>query len=159
TTDNLGCTDTITKTSQATITKPFARFAAVDTVFCPDADLQFRDSSLGTGLSYRWEFGDGEVSTSSAPTHRYTGPDAVYTVKLFIRDSKGCEDSLIRENYIRIVSPVAEFTMLDSSAICPPLETKFTSLARNYDSLYWDFGDGNTSTLANTNYFYNTYGT
>ncbi len=159
TTDNLGCTDTITKTSQATITKPFARFAAVDTVFCPDADLQFRDSSLGAGLSYRWEFGDGEVSTNPAPTHRYTGPDAVYTVKLFIRDSKGCEDSLIRENYIRIVSPVAEFTMLDSSAICPPLETKFTSLARNYDSLYWDFGDGNTSTLANTNYFYNTYGT
>lgn len=67
-------------------------------------------------------------------------------------------DSLIRQNYIQILSPKADFTMIDTSAICPPLETKFTSHASDYDSLYWDFGDGNTSTLPNTNNFFNTYG-
>lgn len=157
-TDNIGCVDTITKQAAANITKPFARFAAVNTTYCPDVDLAFRDSSSGNNLTYRWEFGDGGTSTDQNPLHQYTGPDSVYTVKLFIRDAQGCEDSLIRENYIRILSPKADFTMLDTSAICPPLETKFTSHAADFDSLYWDFGDGNTSTLINTNNFFNTYG-
>lgn len=158
TTDNVGCVDTITKVAAANITKPFAKFAAVKTTFCPDVDLAFRDSSTGSNLTYRWEFGDGGTSTNRNPVHRYSGPDSVYTVKLFIRDASGCEDSLIRTNYIRILSPKVNFTMMDTSAICPPLETKFTSLAADYDSLYWEFGDGNSSNLPNTNNFYNTYG-
>lgn len=158
TTDNIGCVDTITKTAAANITKPFARFAAAHTSFCPGVDLPFRDSSSGNNLTYRWEFGDGGTSTDQNPLHQYSGPDSIYTVKLFIRDGQGCEDSLIRQNYIQILSPKADFTMIDTSAICPPLETKFTSHASDYDSLYWDFGDGNTSTLPNTNNFFNTYG-
>lgn len=157
-TDNIGCKDTITRTAAANITKPFARFSASDTSFCPGINLAFRDSSVGNNLIHRWEFGDGSTSAVRNPQHQYAGPDSVYTVKLFIRDAQGCEDSLIRENYIRIVTPKADFTMLDTSAICPPLETKFTSNASDFDSLYWDFGDGNTSTLINTNNFFNTYG-
>ncbi len=158
TTDNIGCVDTITKIAAANITKPFAKFAAAKTIYCPDIDLQFRDSSTGNNLSYVWDFGDGSTSTDRNPLHQYTGPDSVYTVKLFVRDAQGCTDSLIREKYIRILSPKAAFSMIDTSAICPPLETKFTSLAADYDSLYWEFGDGNTSNLPNTNNFFNTYG-
>ena len=32
-------------------------------------------------------------------------------------------------------------------------------MSQYYDSLYWDFGDGSTSTLPNTSHFYNTYDT
>lgn len=158
TTDNIGCVDTITKPAAARITKPVARFAAPKTRYCPDMELAFRDSSIGTNLTYLWDFGDGNTSTARHPMHAYTGPDSVYTVKLYVRDGAGCEDSLVREEYIHIISPKAAFTMIDTAAICPPLETKFTSLASDYDSLYWDFGDGNTSTLPNTNNFFNTYG-
>lgn len=156
--DNFGCIDTITRVGIATITSPVANFGAEDTLFCPGIGLQFRDSSAGNNLTYVWDFGDGGSSTQQEPVHAYSGPDSVYTVKLIVKDAFGCTDSLIRTNYIRIMAPVAEFSLLDSSAICPPLETRFISGARNYESLYWEFGDGNTSTLPNTNYFYNTYG-
>jgi gliding motility-associated-like protein len=158
TTDNVGCKDTITKSAAANITKPFAKFSAANTIYCPETDLSFRDSSTGNNLRYVWDFGDGTTSPDRNPLHQYTGPDSVYTVKLFIEDEQGCTDSLIRSDYIRILSPKADFSMIDTSAICPPLETKFTSLAADYDSLYWEFGDGNTSTLPNTNNFYNSYG-
>jgi gliding motility-associated-like protein len=48
---------------------------------------------------------------------------------------------------------------VDTSSICPPLETKFTLRAQDYESYYWDFGDGQTSTLQNPKHFFNTYGT
>ena len=35
----------------------------------------------------------------------------------------------------------------------------FTNLSQNYDSLYWDFGDGNTSTQPNPNHVYSANGT
>jgi len=49
--------------------------------------------------------------------------------------------------------------MEDSTSICVPLQTIFTPNAQYYDSLYWEFGDGTTSTLPNTSHFYNTYDT
>ncbi|MBZ5859251.1 PKD domain-containing protein [Flavihumibacter profundi] len=158
TTDNFGCIDTITKTAIATITKPAVNFGARDTVYCPNLNLQFIDSTIGTNLSYAWDFGDGKSSTGKDPLHTYAGPDSVYSVKLIVTDKFGCIDSLERLKYIRVVAPKPLFSIFDSASICPPLETKFFSDAKDYDSLYWDFGDGNTSTLPNTSNFYNTYG-
>lgn len=158
TTDIDGCIDTISKQGSSVISRPLARFGAGATRLCPDTDLAFRDSSIGNSLSYQWNFGDGNISTDKNPIHRYAGPDSTYTVRLIVTDGLGCVDTLIRTDLVQILSPIASFTMEDTSAICPPLETRFQSFARNYDSLYWDFGDGNTSNLENTNNFYNTFG-
>jgi hypothetical protein len=40
----------------------------------------FNNTSL-YGVSYLWDFGDGQTSTSASPTHVYAGP-GTYTVKL-----------------------------------------------------------------------------
>ena len=92
------------------------------------------------------------------PIHVYAGADTVYSVKLIVTDTVGCKDSVTKSNYIRIKSPKPAFDAVDTSAICPPLETKFSLRAQDYESYYWDFGDGQTSVLQNPTHFYNSYG-
>ncbi|KIC95541.1 T9SS C-terminal target domain-containing protein [Flavihumibacter solisilvae] len=159
TTDNIGCVFSVSKMAVANITRPQVNFDSRDTLMCPDVNIRFRNTSLGQELTYLWDFGDGNTSTDAEPVHIYTGNDSVYTVKLVATDRNGCQDSLIRQNYIRIVAPKPIFSVSDSTTICPPLETKFTSQSLDYETLLWTFGDGNTSTLGNTSNFYDTFGT
>jgi gliding motility-associated-like protein len=157
-TDNAGCTDTYSLPLNLLVTNPAAGFKA-DTFYCPGAALQFTDSSSGAALTYLWDFGDGNTSTLSNPRHAYPSGDADYTVKLKIKDISGCEDSVSKLNYIKIRSPKAAFGIKDTTTICPPLRTSFTFLGNDYQSFYWDFGDGGQSTLLNPSYFYSNYGT
>ncbi|HEX5653774.1 MAG TPA: PKD domain-containing protein, partial [Chitinophagaceae bacterium] len=156
--DNGNCADTITIPNAVLITRPIAAFRA-DTVYCPLAPLQFTDTSSGTGLTYTWNFGDGGVATAQNPTHTYAPGNNSYTVKLKIRDLVGCEDSVSKTGYINIRSPRAAFDILDSSGICLPLLTTFTFQGSDYQSFYWDFGDGGSSQIQSPTHFYNSYGT
>lgn len=156
-TDNLNCTDTFDTT--AYITKPIPFFSAEQTTFCPGSPLPFRDSSSGKALQYSWDFGDGGTANIQNPLHPYpAGKDSVYSVKLIITDTVGCKDSITRSNYIITKSPKPFYSAKDTVSFCPPLETKFNFLGKDYESFSWDFGDGGTSTLVNTSHFYNTYG-
>ncbi|AXY77553.1 PKD domain-containing protein [Paraflavitalea soli] len=157
-TDGNGCPDTYTATDTVFITKPVAGFTSDFTTICPNTDLPFKDTSSGRGLSWQWDFGDGGTSTIQAPLHRYMAFTGTYGVKLVVTDAFGCKDSVTKANYITIKKPVPAFTALDTSSICPLLETKFTFGGSDYESFYWDFGDGSISTLPNPNHFYNTYG-
>jgi gliding motility-associated-like protein len=158
-TDNQGCTDFITKNNLIRITKPMALFKAASTKFCPGAELQFTDSSRGYITGYQWSFGDGGTSTDQNPIHIYTGGDSMYTVRLVVTDTTGCTDTLTKVNYIDVRRPKPAFTATDTSAICPPLETKFFIGGTDYETYYWDFGDGQTSNQQNPRHFFNTYGT
>jgi gliding motility-associated-like protein len=153
------CTDTYQYPSTILITAPQAGFFAKDTVYCPNAPLPFTDTSSGTIIKYAWDFGDGGTASTVNPSHPFAPNASRYTIKLSITDQFGCTDSMIRTNYIYIHTPVAAFTMTDSIGICFPLQTNFIPNGQYYDSLYWNFGDGTTSTLPNTSHFYNGYGT
>jgi gliding motility-associated-like protein len=157
-TDNLGCTDTDTIQGLVRITSPQAAFMAATTRFCQGGVLQFSDTSKGYITAYNWSFGDGGTSTLKDPTHVYSGADGSYTVKLVVTDTVGCMDSVTKVNYISVTRPKPAFTAVDTSSICPPLETKFTLGGSDYETHYWDFGDGQTSTLRNPRHFYNAYG-
>ena len=155
--DNAGCEDTFSITGAVLITQPVAAFRA-DTVYCPLAPLQFTDTSSGSGLTYNWYFGDGGNSTLQNPTHSYPLGNNSYTVKLKIKDIVGCEDSVSKTNYIKIRSPKSAFSMLDSTGICLPLQTSFIFKGSDYQSYFWDFGDGGSSTAQSPSHFYNSYG-
>lgn len=157
--DNLGCSDSAFKVAGVTVSKPVVNFTANDTIYCPNLGLQFNDKSTGTNITgYTWDFGDGGSSSTKDPLHAFPAKDSTYSIKLIVTDGLGCQDSLTKLQYVKIVAPKPLFTLVDSSSICPPLETKFISLASDYDSLYWDFGDGNSSNLPSTSNFYNAYG-
>lgn len=156
-TDSKGCTDTYAGNGAISISNPKAAFSTADTSSCPGKPINFYNTSTGGNLQYSWSFGDGNTATQQSPVHQYL-QDGLYTVNLLIADPIGCRDSLKRIEYIKIVTPIAGFTMSDSVGSCPPLEVKFTSSAKNYVSLGWDFGDGSTSTLENPVHFYNIPG-
>lgn len=156
-TDANGCTDSHSLPVDLLVTNLVAGFMA-DTFYCPNAPLQFRDTSSGAALTYLWDFGDGGSSTLQNPTHSYPTADADYTVKLNIRDISGCLDSVTKVNYVKIRSPHAAFDIQDTTTLCPPLLTSFTFQGTNYQSFNWQFGDGGSSTLPNPRYFYNAYG-
>jgi len=159
-TDSKNCNDSYAMPTFVQITGPQAGFFTTDTAYyCPNAPLPFTDSSKGYNLSWAWDFGDGNTSTLQNPTNKFPTSGQKYSVKLKVTDQVGCSDSLTRVNYITIQKPIPDFSIADSTTICPPLQTTFTPNAQFYDSLYWDFGDGTTSTLPNTTHFYNTYDT
>jgi gliding motility-associated-like protein len=157
--DTHSCLANFTLDSAVHITSLHAGFFAADTLYCPNVPLPFTDSSQGHITSWSWDLGGGMTSVFENPAPPYPTNGQHYTIKLKISDQAGCSDSLTRTNYIHIQSPIAAFSVKDTTSICFPLQTTFTPNPQFYDSLYWDFGDGSTSTLPNTTHFYNTYDT
>ncbi|OQP47250.1 hypothetical protein A4H97_07020 [Niastella yeongjuensis] len=157
-TDNMGCTSTYKLPDTIFISTLEPWFNSDYTTICPSSDIHLADSTFGKQLTYLWDFGNGSTSTVKDPVLRYGGDNASYNVKLVVTDRGGCKDSVTRNNYITTLKPVTAFGIEDTLTICPPIETKFTSQAQNYDSLAWDFGDGATSTLMSPTHFYNAYG-
>lgn len=54
---------------------------------------------------------------------------------------------------------VSNFSAPVTSACGTPAEISFSDASTNANTYAWDFGDGNTSTLANPTHTYNTFGT
>lgn len=155
--DTYGCTDSIMKPSLLVISTPVAAFASADTLSCPGKNIVFTNASTGPGLTYHWDFGDGNTSTSPAPVHVYAA-DGQYTVHLHITDQYGCTSDETKNQYVKIASPVASFAVSDSESTCPPLIVQFTNTSSNMDTYSWDFGDGNTSSALSPSHFYNVAG-
>lgn len=63
--------------------------------------VTFSDATTGgTPTYWRWNFGDGTiVENESNPSHIYTKP-GIYNVSLYVRDSYGVENTVIKDQYI-----------------------------------------------------------
>ncbi len=158
-TDASGCSDSLTRLNMITITDPVPDFVSADTLACPGSVVNFTNTSVAVGFSSSWDFGDGNTSLLASPVHSYTAT-GLYTVKLYITDSFGCTDSVIKNNYIRVERPVASFTVSDSIGSCTPLEVQFTNTSTYYTGTLWDFGTGEgTSTVINPVHYYSIPGT
>jgi gliding motility-associated-like protein len=155
--DASGCSSSITKANHLIISTPVAAFKTTDTLSCPGSNVVFTNQSTGPNLTYRWDFGDGQTITAAAPSHVYTATGS-YTVKLRITDKYGCSNEIIKNNYVRIVLPVADFTVSDSTGSCPPLIVQFTNTSINQATYRWDFGDGTFSNAVSPSHFYNESG-
>ncbi|MEL6805012.1 MAG: PKD domain-containing protein, partial [Bacteroidota bacterium] len=125
TTDNNGCSSTHTQ-DITVLALPNANFFSVDTLGCAPHDASFTDLSTGPQpiITWDWDFGDGGSSLAANPTYTYLN-DGDYDVRLVVTDNKGCQDTLIRTEYIRLNNPVADFT-LDQPNGCPGLLVEFT---------------------------------
>ncbi|HUR10465.1 MAG TPA: PKD domain-containing protein [Flavitalea sp.] len=155
-----GCVDSASIVNAVYISSPKVFFSSDTTLLCPGAAITFRDSSFGTALNYKWDFGDGTTSSQQQPRHVFPAGDSAYTIKLVVTDINGCSDSLTKNKYIKVRYPKPAFSAKDTVSICPPLETKFFFAGSDYESFYWDFGDSSgISTLKDPNHFYNDYGT
>lgn len=143
-----GCADVFDST--ITVTHPVtAAFTASTTNACKvPAAIQFNNGLLN-GNTYAWNFGDTVLSTAANPTHTFRDTGR-YTVKLVVRNSNGCVDSLTKVGYITIQKPFVSLQHLPDSG-CAPFTKQFAALATGGDSVVqyqWHFGDGETSSMA-----------
>lgn len=156
-------TPTITVTPTP-VTAPVANFTGTPTSGSLPLLVSFMDTSTGTPTGWSWTFGDigaGNTSTFRNPSHIYTTP-GTYPVTLTVSNAGG-SDTLIRTNYITVVSQLAaNFTGTPASGNAP-LTVEFTDTSTGTPTGWnWTFGDigtGNTSTLQNPTHTYTNAGT
>ena len=110
--------------------------------------------NLGPGWIYKaiWRLGDGELDSNRFSIYGKTYLYAdTFTVTLKVFSSTGCEDSISRQV---IVSPVAisKFGFIQNT--CTNRQVAFIDSSSLASSYYWEFGDGDTSTLAEPTHVY-----
>jgi gliding motility-associated-like protein len=140
-TDSAGCSSTFTRPRQIALYRPRARFSTNDTLQCGVYRVFFSNNSSAVNAVYTWYFGDGLSQNSFNATHNYS-TDGQYDVKLVARDENGCLDSMIRNNYIKFIKPVAGMRIPDTATLCWPQQVRFFDSSQYARSYYWDFGDG-----------------
>jgi PKD repeat protein len=137
---------------------PTANFTATPNQGYSPLSVSFTNTSSGSINSYLWDFGDGSTSTVKNPSHTFTNVGQ-YSVKLVVTGSEDA-DSLIRTNYITVKdpTPVADF-VADVTQGDGPLTVHFQNNSTgNISSYFWDFGDGNVSSIVAPSHTYNTKG-
>lgn len=153
-TDNLGCTDSLTRINYLQVSRPVAIFTTTSSNACVGVPFTFFSSSTGTAIKYFWDFGDGGTSTASSPSHAYAST-GTYSVSLVVTDALGCKDTMSKPASVIVNGrPTASFTMDDTIAVCPPLIVNFTNTSTGAVRYNWSFGTGATSTIQNPS---NTY--
>ncbi|WP_152000041.1 MULTISPECIES: PKD domain-containing protein [unclassified Imperialibacter] len=127
--------------------KPVPRFMTEADAYCVNDTLVLENISMNA-VSYSWELGDGSTSTELVPVVSYNTPGS-YTIKLLAQDADGClsKEPAIKE--VIVAQPQAKFEAVNTFTECPPLITTFQDKSgEGIASYQWDFGDGQTSALA-----------
>ena len=104
--------------------------------------VNFVNLSKGSNLSFRWDFGDGNTSTLSSPSHSYTS-FGKYDVRLIV-DDPNCSDTLEQIAYIRLETSNAAFTM-SQKEYCLGEKIRFTNTSTGANIYRWNFGDKTSS--------------
>ncbi|WP_324027975.1 PKD domain-containing protein [Maribacter sp. BPC-D8] len=130
-----------------------------------DLEVTF-DSSASTDnvgiVSYTWDFGDGNGSTNPNPIHTYI-EEGTYNVTLTVTDENGLSDISAQEIIVTRDNSVPIAIALADIMVGPaPLNVQFSGSTSTDNvgvvTYAWDFGNGNTSNVADPNYTFATSG-
>jgi PKD repeat protein len=138
---------------------PVANFTFTPASGVAPLQVQFTNTSTGA-TSYVWTLGNGQTSTDTNPVAIY--PTAgTYDVILSARAANGqmaVKTAKITVTAPAVAAPVANFTFTPNTGAAP-LQVTFTNTSTNATSFAWDFGNGQTSTVANASTTYAAAGT
>ncbi len=126
--------------------------------------VQFTDTSMGTMTGWEWNFSDGTGNfTTRNVTHVFNNPgplNMTYTVTLTVNSPNESSTKQVQAYVFVAPQPPTAYFYTDVQAGIVPLTVHFTNMSGgSISSWYWDFGDGNNSTLANPVHTYMTHGT
>ena len=112
---------------------------------CAPGLVQFEDLSTGTVTAWDWDFPGGTPSSSTSENPLITyNSSGVYDVTLTVFNGSISNTYSVPMAIEIFDQPVADFAYSINLS-----EVTFTNLSQNANVYFWDFGDGNTSTLEN----------
>jgi gliding motility-associated-like protein len=130
---------------------------------CVAGPVVFTDESM-TGscclTEWDWDFGDGNSAAEQNPEHVYMDPGNI-PVTLTVTDTNQCVESITQTiEYF----PVPSLIVIAPSTFtgCAPADIFFDNLSFPIDTTYdifWEFGDGGTSTAISPTHTYEDIGT
>ncbi|RME60434.1 MAG: PKD domain-containing protein, partial [Caldilineae bacterium] len=140
--------------------RPTAIFGTSIDSTCSPAVVAFANVSTGLPQAFFWDFGNGFTSTDSVPGSQTYYADSLYqtyTISLVAINDCGADTA----THEIVVAPpgVDAFFNIPTETGCQPFELAFTNYATPGATVYWDFGDGNTSSLTNPVHVFEEPGT
>ena len=123
---------------------------------CAFSPVHFYDQSTTPGgmiTGWYWNFGDSTSSTLQNPVHAFPGP-GTYNVSLVVENIYGCIDTIIQPVVIAPI-PNASFS---SGTACVGSSTCFTNTSGPGGTSWWNFGNGDTSSVTNPCITFNSAG-
>ncbi|MBC7412753.1 MAG: PKD domain-containing protein [Bacteroidia bacterium] len=97
-----------------------------------------------------WNFGDGQSSILTNPTHAYA-INNLYNANLLVVSNHGCRDSIVHP--VKVLAKPQALFIGDKLESCSPLCTQFSYIgtSTNITNYSWTFGNYATSTISNPN--------
>ncbi|MFN8360700.1 MAG: PKD domain-containing protein [Candidatus Kapaibacterium sp.] len=129
-------------------------FRADSTTAYTDSAITFTVTTRRVPLRLRWDFGDTTTDSTLSVIHRYKSP-GTYSVQLFITDSSGTIDTIMKKDYISILpSLIPDFSGTPQYGISQ-LDVQFTDKSKgNIITWLWDFGDKQVDSVQNPKHTY-----
>lgn len=141
---------------------PKAAFRAFPKVGPPGLTVRLQNFSVGPGLRFLWDLGDGTTSTDRSPSHTYVS-EGVYTIKLNVISDTGAASFAEKPGYIEITKDRKTPFFYATPLIGQSLETaknkladptEFTFIDQTDGSIterHWFFGDDKDARITNPN--------
>lgn len=157
--NNGGCRSNADTMNITLVPSPTAAYTSVNA--CPSFPVTFTDgsTSVGTIVTWNWNFGDGSPNAITQNTTHIYGAGGPYNVSLIVTSNNGCVDTLTQVLNV-FEKPLADF---NANGICLTDGTIFTDSSTvggsTIVSWNWNFGDAATSTTQNPVHNYSSAGT
>jgi gliding motility-associated-like protein len=146
-TDKYGCSSYISKPAYVRIGNPKADFTVSDTLgTCPPLIANFTNNSVNYS-TWKWDFGDGSISTERNPSHFYSTA-GTFNAVLTIYSVSGCTSQ--KSQTIKVNGPTGVLSYSNVEG-CNPLQTSFQAHTKKNTSFVWDFNDGTTISTKDSN--------
>jgi PKD repeat protein len=159
-----GC-QAMTSRNLSVLPKPVPAFEVANTCSGTEVGLENMTTFTNGSISYFWEFGDGNNSTSNAPFHTYTanGQKETFTVKLTATIDGACSAEVEKEVEVFPAPSTCDFEIAMEGANgwrnykFTPSNGSTPGADANL-SYSWFFGDGSSSTSPVSEHNYNRDG-
>jgi len=122
-------------------------------VLCPGEPITFSDTTgIGASLGYVWNFGNGDSSSANSPTYTYANPGSYQVILSAASSINGCIGRDTARVTVRSRPQPNFLPTVDNG--CGPLTVAFINQSPNLSNFFWEFGDGNVSTLSSPSHTY-----
>ncbi len=154
--DDNGCSNTVTKSDYVVVSPdPVVNFTVSDDFSCTAPFVvTFQNTGDTDDMNFFWDFDNGfTFSGTTPPAVAYTDPGTYCPTLIGTNAITGCSDTMTLSNCIQVGYPI-DFSVSTNEG-CRDLTVNFTDNSPNTASeVIWDFGNGDSSTVANTSYTY-----